>query len=303
MERDILRRLIKRLRGASRADIEILTDATTRLRRDLDALKALSADKRELEEQNVELRLELMQQRRVLGTQGGGPVRRAGRAPPPRADAPSLEACMAELREAAPAAFDLWQRLSERAAAEYDALGQTSCSVTGHVLAEAFGGFVAPYLRGTVLDVGCGPQPLPVYLSDHPVELIAGIDPLLPVATHPFTFARGVAEMLPWDDASFDIVIAATSLDHVLLLDRSLDEARRVLRPDGRFLVWIAVVDGAAAYDPRAARVSAVDDFHLFHFGTDWAETMFESRFVIEEKFCFRPPHNASFYSLVPRPR
>ncbi len=98
-------------------------------------------------------------------------------------------------------------------------------------MAELFGCFLAPLLHGTVLDIGCGPQPVPSYLANYPTESIAGLDPL--AAPHPFVFHHGVAEFLPWDDASFDLVITATSLDHVLLLDRSIDEFRRVLKPGG----------------------------------------------------------------------
>jgi ubiquinone/menaquinone biosynthesis C-methylase UbiE len=44
---------------------------------------------------------------------------------------------------------------------------------------------------------------------------------------------EGRAETLPLPDASCDLVIASSVLEHVGNLERSLREARRVLKPDG----------------------------------------------------------------------
>jgi len=83
------------------------------------------------------------------------------------------------------------------------------------------------HILGKVLDVGCGPYAIPLYLQDYPTQLISSIDPLEPFETHPFEFVRGFAEFLPWNDSTFDVVIAATTLDHVIALDVALSEIRR----------------------------------------------------------------------------
>ncbi len=81
------------------------------------------------------------------------------------------------------------------------------------------------------------------------------------------TAQRGVraevadANHLPYADGTFDAVVAMWMLYHVPNLDRTLAEARRVLRPGG---VLIAVTNGRQhTADPAlmAGNVSDADDF------------------------------------------
>jgi len=136
----------------------------------------------------------------------------------------SLSEYFSMLEQAAPKAFTEWIELLKAGTRAYCSQPSHSCSVKGNPMAELFTFFIRPFLRGWVLDVGCGPQAVPVYLEGYPTDLIYGIDPISSSEDHPFTFIQGVAEFLPWEDNSFDVVIAATSLDHVLLLDRALSE-------------------------------------------------------------------------------
>lgn len=195
--------------------------------------------------------------------------------------------CFKELERIVPRAFAVWKELLDVNAAAYEGFPIDSCSVEGHPMAEEFHWFLKPFLRGAVLDVGCGPQPLPSYLRDYPADRIAGVDPLLPVQPHPFTFVQGLAEFLPWEDKTFSVVVLATSLDHVLLLDRALKEFRRVLEDDGRLIVWVAHIPGADRYDPYRADIERVDKFHLFHFDKPWFEEMLGEHFRIDEVVTF----------------
>lgn len=247
-----------------------------------------------LQQSNLDWRRALLQQRRVLA------VRRVP-AEPLRAPRPGLsfEASLAELQRLAPHAFALWEPRLPVNAVAYEGFPIDSLSVEGHPMADLFGGFLAPLLRGSVLDIGCGPQPVPSYLGDYPLTHVAGIDPL--AAPHPFVFHHGVAEFIPWDDASFDCVTVATSLDHVLLLDRALLEIRRVLKPGGRFVAWVSFVAGAPVYDPYDPTWQAEDKYHLFHFDRPWFEELCAPRFRIDEMFTFDEPYHSVFYSFVPR--
>jgi len=97
-----------------------------------------------------------------------------------------------------------------------------------------------------VLELGCGPASLwaenlgrvpagwRVILTDFSSGMIAEAQRALGDAAGRFRFAVVDAQSIPFDAASFDIVIANHMLYHVPDLDRALAEIQRVLRPDGR---------------------------------------------------------------------
>jgi len=68
------------------------------------------------------------------------------------------------------------------------------------------------------------------------------------------------AEELPFDDASFDLVLGHAVLHHIPHLDRAFAEFRRVLRPGGRFVFAgepSRTGDRIAAYPKRTALATA----------------------------------------------
>jgi len=232
---------------------------------------------------------------RVSGKAGASPV-------PPPTPGKTLDDSLVELEKLVPAAFFHWKALFEINRKAYTGFPTHSCSVRGHAMAELFQFFLAPYLAGRVLDMGCGPQPVPWYLEGFSHSHMAGIDPLPPSeGDHPFVFHQGVSEFLPWQDGVFDTVVAATSLDHVLLLDRVLEEIRRVMTPDGVLIVWVAFMEGALPYNPYHEGIQPVDDYHLFHFDRPWFEEVIRETFRIEEEIHLKSPGVSSFYALTPR--
>jgi SAM-dependent methyltransferase len=95
--------------------------------------------------------------------------------------------------------------------------------------------------RGIEIGVGTGRFAVPLGIGvgiepAHAMGLVArrrGVD-----------VVRGVAEALPVADASFDFALMVTTICFVDDADRSLDEARRVVRAGGALLVGF--VDGAS---------------------------------------------------------
>lgn len=92
-------------------------------------------------------------------------------------------------------------------------------------------------LRGKILDIGCGPQPVPAYAYISLDSEYYGIDPIMNDTKY-FNFFRAYCEALPFADSSFDIVLFATSLDHLIDVNAALKEVYRVLKKNGRVFLW-----------------------------------------------------------------
>jgi SAM-dependent methyltransferase/uncharacterized coiled-coil protein SlyX len=204
------------------------------------------------------------------------------------------------LRQLEPNAFEAWWQCFLNGKHEYQRTVEGNLSYGDHPGAFAFGRFVSPFLKGKVLDVGCGSQVLPTYLhgaADRADLRLFGLDPLL--GDHPFEFHQGFAEFLPWKSHCFDTVIIATSFDHCLSLDKVTDELKRVLKPGGLLLIWVGFVRGAPEYNPRSPNLKAIDEYHLFHFDRPWFEAMMEKHFSVVE--CVEHDEVSHFYAFTTR--
>jgi SAM-dependent methyltransferase len=186
-----------------------------------------------------------------------------------------------------PRIFPLWKERLDATAKAFRHTKVGNAARPGDVYSRAFRSLVERCAHGRVLDVGCGVFGRPYYLSAYRGELISGIDPLKPEAPPDFEFVQGISEYLPWPDGSFSTVISATSLDHSMSLDRSLAEIRRVLVPEGCFLLWLGSNPGSPKYDPDSAAFVAADDFHLFHFDVSWFEPMLLEEFELVDRYEF----------------
>jgi SAM-dependent methyltransferase len=211
----------------------------------------------------------------------------------------SLQASLRRMEALAPSLFPTWHTLFENGARSYVEQREASCSHWGQHYARLFGAFVSIHAYGRLLDVGCGQYGLPSYLAGYPLEFISGLEPLPLMRPAPFECAVGFNEFLPWPDGAFHTVVSGTSLDHVISLERSLEEVRRVLVPRGRFLVWLASIPGAKAFDP--ANPVAIDQYHLFHFDRVWIEPLLERYFTITDCVIVpQPGFDHMFYRLEP---
>ena len=102
-----------------------------------------------------------------------------------------------------------------------------------------------------VLDVGCGSGALSIGLSEGADVEMVSMDILRArieaararrssresAATAAMRLLRADAESLPFRDETFDAVVATEVLEHLDAPNRLFREVRRVLRPDGRFVL------------------------------------------------------------------
>lgn len=207
-----------------------------------------------------------------------------------------LEQSFREFEKRFPKIWPIYKAALDRGTDSYRGFPEQSCSSGKHREATKFKKFIRPYLCGHVLDVGCGPQPIPLYLENYPVELIHGIDPISTVSDHPFHFVSGVGEFLPWKDGQFDTVISGTTLDHYFLLELGLREAWRVLKKGGHFVAWITHFKGSPAYNPNVDPFEAADEEHLYHIDQKWFDPlMSELNFFLKEDIVYEYPFNYVF--------
>ncbi|WP_448581024.1 class I SAM-dependent methyltransferase [Thermaurantiacus sp.] len=146
---------------------------------------------------------------------------------------------------------------------------------------------IIPRAAGDVLEYGVGGGANLALYDPARVTRVTGIDPSDPLlararaaphAAIPLDIVHGVAEALPFPDASFDTVVTTFTLCSVSDQARALAEARRVLKPSGTLLflehglapdpgpcrwqhwlepVWKRVAGGCNLTRPVAAAIAA----------------------------------------------
>jgi SAM-dependent methyltransferase len=91
-----------------------------------------------------------------------------------------------------------------------------------------------PFVRGRLLDNGCGNQPYRPWYEPLVDEVVA-----LDAIAMDGVSVLGFADRLPFASQSFDTVLATEVLEHVENAERAAEEIFRVLRPGGHALVTV----------------------------------------------------------------
>lgn len=110
------------------------------------------------------------------------------------------------------------------------------------------------YIGKKILDVGCGPRGS-LEWADMSVERV-GLDPLVDsyrkfgIDKHKSKYLKGNLEYIPFEDGHFDVVSSFNSLDHVDNLDLAISEIKRVIAPEGSFLLLTDVNHDATFCEP-----------------------------------------------------
>lgn len=133
--------------------------------------------------------------------------------------------------------------------------------------------------NGLVLDVGVGPQLSPTHIQYNTKKDVTfiGLDPILGKQPRDFTFVQGLGEYLPFKDNLFDQVLFVTSLDHFIDPVIALNEAKRVIKPNGSVCVWLGEKDKNAPkpsvspdwYKALQIPEGAEDPFHYRRFSVE----------------------------------
>jgi len=106
-----------------------------------------------------------------------------------------------------------------------------------------------PYLRGRVLELGCGTGNIQRALAVSPARWAVGLDASpqmlaitrrkLAASDQPSNLVRAVAQALPFSSTSFDSIVATFPTEYIIDM-ATLAELRRVLCPGGRVVVALA---------------------------------------------------------------
>ncbi len=121
------------------------------------------------------------------------------------------------------------------------------------------------------LDVGCGEGRFCRMLREHNID-VTGVDPTPRLiaaarARDPNgAYLEGTAERLPFDDHSFDLVVAYLSLIDIPDIDAAIPEMARVLAPNGALLIANLTSFNTACIDTGWVKNSAG---HRVHYPID----------------------------------
>jgi SAM-dependent methyltransferase len=148
---------------------------------------------------------------------------------------------------------------------------------------------------GSALDVACGTGRITRLLHHlgHDTLGVDASDAMLAIARRAapaLRFVRGSMDALPFEDASFDLVVCALALTHAHSLASPMLELARVLRPGGRLLISdvhpFAVATGAHAFFRDESGVRHVVRNEL-HWHGDYIRAFTQARLTIEH--CWEP--------------
>jgi ubiquinone/menaquinone biosynthesis C-methylase UbiE len=148
--------------------------------------------------------------------------------------------------------------------------------------------------RARVLDLGCGGGHITYRAAPHVASVVACdvTSTMLAVVAETAT-ARGhanvttrqaAAENLPFDSASFDMVLARYTCHHWDDFEAGLREARRVLKPDGLAIFIDVVAPGPALLDTHLQTLELLrDGSHVRNYSSsEWIAALTRAGFAVD---------------------
>jgi SAM-dependent methyltransferase len=146
-------------------------------------------------------------------------------------------------------------------------LRQNSKEFGPEMLTEGFNLDQNFFANKAVLEVGCGPNGI-VYQINNAKSSI-GLDPLelsdqLINGHRNERLIRGLGEIIPFQDNSFDVILSFNSIDHSFNPRKVIEEIYRILKPKGDFLLWVYILrDKFYFLKPVLDKLDAPHPYHF----------------------------------------
>jgi SAM-dependent methyltransferase len=143
---------------------------------------------------------------------------------------------------------------------------------------------------GKLLEVGSGEGKLLRTLASLKPDLdLFGCDIRAPAAESDFYSFRLMDSTIPFDNASFDVVIAFDVIEHVPAPEATLAEISRVLKPEGRLVAFVPIEgESLSAYELfrllLGRDIYAVTKEHIQAFTHDGFDALLSKHFEIVDK-------------------
>ncbi len=199
---------------------------------------------------------------------------------------------------------------------KYDRIGQdyNATRKADKYIVNRLNHHLAPVQYGEYLDIGCGTGNYTVALNKKGIIFI-GVDPsnkMLREAkskNSSVTWKKGTAENIPLPDQCVDGIIASLTIHHWSDLKKSFLELYRVLKPNGKLIIFTSTPDQMKGYwlnhyfsKMMADSIAQMPSFNLvvdsiFTGGFELTET--ENYFIhpeLEDHFLYAGKHEPNLY-------
>jgi SAM-dependent methyltransferase len=142
-----------------------------------------------------------------------------------------------------------WELMQNASLDEYEIHHNDGYPSDVLIILRHFSGFCSRWLKGTVLDVGCGvSQATPLYARNIGHINYVGLDPLRVTLERDYPFLCGRIEdgAMIFDRPLFDGAIFSTSLDHIDNLEECGAALTRLCKTGAIIVLWIGIHDPAS---------------------------------------------------------